>query len=477
MQNNSDTSKGAIETRRSFLKKSATAAALVAATNPFKTPVYGQNQAPSPGRVIGANDRIAVGYIGIGGPPSTSPGMGLGHLKSQKANATANNISQIAVCDLWDKRVDIAKESIGTSDVKTYGDYRKLLENKDVDAVVIATHDIWHAACSIDAMDAGKHVYCEKPMTRYLGEAFEVQDAVKRTGKTFQVGSQGCSAGAWHKAAKLAQEGSIGKLIWGQGFYCRNNDKGEWNYSIIADANKDTVNWDMWLGKVKDRVPFTPDHFFRWRKFYPYCTGLLGDLVPHRLLPLMLASGNPEFPTRVVCIGTNPVDTDKNTPGALERQVREHIEIVAEFPSGLMLSIVSSTVNAKSPGFVIYGHKATLEIGDSGNTLQMIPEREFADDFEAMTDAERANLGLDPIKGLPPEDLALHEKNWFECIRTNKTPNCNIDLAVRAQTVISLAEMSDRLNIACRYNEQTRKITTGDGKEMDPITYGTLEQS
>lgn len=477
MQQNSTNGKNAIETRRSFLKKSATAAAFVAATNPFKSPVYGQNQAPSPGRVIGANDRIAVGYIGIGGPPSNCPGMGLAHVRSQKSHAAENNISQIAVCDLWEKRNQVAKEAIGSDDVKTYGDYRKLLENKDIDAVVIATHDIWHAPCSIDAMEAGKHVYCEKPMTRYLDEAFAVQDAVKKTGKTYQVGSQGCSAGAWHKAAQLAREGKIGKLIWGQGFYCRNNDKGEWNYSISPEATKDTVNWDMWLGKVKDRVPFNPDHFFRWRKFYPYCTGLLGDLVPHRLLPLMLATGNPEFPTRVVCIGTNAVDTDKNTPNALERDVREHIQITAEFPSGLILSIGSSTLNAKSPGFVIYGHQATLDIGDQGNTLQMVPEREFAEEFEGMTEAERSDYGLNPIKGMPHEDVGFHEKNWFDCIRSGKEPNCNIDLAVRAQSVISLAEMSDRLNISCRFDEKTRKISTGDGKQMDPITYGTLEKS
>src|SRR5947207_3082053 len=195
-QNNKPAPAGA-ETRRNFLKKTATAAALVAATNPFKTPVYGQNSAPSPGRVIGANDRIAVGYIGIGGPPSNCPGMGLAHVDSQKSHAGENNVVQAAVCDLFKTRNDIAKTTVGTSDVTTFDDYRKLLERKDIDAVVIATHDPWHTKCAIDAMEAGKHVYCEKPMTRYLGEGFEIYDAVKRTGKIFQVGSQGCSAAAW----------------------------------------------------------------------------------------------------------------------------------------------------------------------------------------------------------------------------------------------------------------------------------------
>ena len=465
-QNNKPSLAGA-ETRRDFIKKAAATAAMVAAANPFKTGVYGQSSAPSAGRVIGANDRIAVGYIGIGGPPSNCPGMGLAHVTSQKSHAGENNVVQAAVCDLFKTRNDIAKTTVGTSDVTTFDDYRKLLERKDIDAVVIATHDPWHTKCAIDAMEAGKHVYCEKPMTRYLGEGFEIYDAVKRTGKIFQVGSQGCSAAAWHKAAELIRAGKIGKLVWGQGYYCRNNPKGEWNYSIDPGATPETVNWKMWLGPVHKKVDFNADHFFRWRKFYPYCAGLLGGLVPHRLLPLMLGTGNPEFPKRVVCIGTNPVDTDRNTPGALERDVPEHINLLVEFPSGLTLTIASSTVNATSPGFVIYGHQATLNIGDQGNRLQLVPERPFAEEIDPVT-----------MDGLEPhEDVAVHEKNWFDSIRANKQPNANIEIAIRAQTVISLAEMSQRLNMTCLFDEKTRKVKDGGGKEVKPITYGTLELS
>jgi len=457
------------ETRRNFLKKAATATAVVASTNLFKTPVYGQNTAPSTGRVIGANDRIAVGYVGIGGgtgadgaPPSNCPGMGMAHLKSQKAHASANNIVQAGVCDLYSKRTDVAKAVVGTPDVKGYDDYRKLLERKDIDAVVISTHDIWHAPIAIDAMNSGKHVYCEKPMTRYLEEGFQVADVVKKTGRVFQLGSQGCSAAAWHKAAGIIKAGQIGKPIWAQGFYCRNNPKGEWNYSFDPAATPQTVLWDAWQGKVKDKVAWSEDRFFRWRKFYPYCAGLLGDLVPHRLLPLMLATGNPEFPKRVVCLGTRSVGTDKGTPGALERNVPEHVELIAEFPSGLLITVVSSSVNATSPGFVIYGQQGTINLGDQGNRLALVPERPFADELDPVT-----------MDGLEPhEDVGAHERNWFESIRANKQPNGNIDLALKAQAVISLAEMSDRLNITCLFDEKTRKITTGDGKEVPAFTYG-----
>jgi len=455
--NKNETSNGV--PRRDFIKKTATAAAAVAATPFLRTPVYGQNQAPS-ANVTGANNKIVVGFIGVGGQGFNA------HVRQIKGHATENNVGMAAVCDVWKKRVEDVKGFIG-GDCQGFDDHNKLLARKDIDAVVIATHDPLHAPISIDALNAGKHVYVEKPLTRYLPEAFQVMDAVKKTGKILQVGSQGCTAAGWHKAAELIQGGKIGPLIWGQGYYCRNNPKGEWNYTIDQAATADTIDWNQWQGSVSKKVPFDADAYFRWRKYYPYCAGLLGDLVPHRLHPLMLATGNPQFPTRVVAIGTKIVHPDKNTDGTRERDVPEHIEIISEFPNGLTLVIAASTVNAKSPGFVIYGHHASLEIGTSGEKVTLIPEREFADEIDPQN-----------FEGLKPtEDIAEHEKNWFDSIRANKAPNANIDLAVRVQTVISLAEMSDRLKIACLFDEKTRKITTDDGKEIQPITYGTLPLS
>ncbi len=451
-------------TRREFLKKTATAAAAVAVSPLFQRTVYGQ--APSAGKVIGANDRITVGFIGVGGQGMNA------HVRIMKPNTQANNVAQVAVCDVWQKRVGAAKEFIEKDNagakVETFGDYRKLLEQKDIDAVVISTHDPIHAPAIIAAMESGKHVYCEKPLTRYLGEAFAVQDVVKKTGKVLQVGSQGCSAQAWHKAAEMIQGGKIGQLVWAQGYYCRNSPKGEWNYPMDPDAKPENLDWEKWLGQVKKRGPFDPQHYFRWRKFYPYCAGLLGDLMPHRLHPLMLAMGKPEFPSRVVAIGTKTVHPDKKqTDGTPERDVPEHIELLAEFPSGVSLMLACSTINAKSPGFVLYGHHASLEIGTSGERIELKPEKEFAEEIDPET--------FDGLK--PTEDIGAHHKNWIDCIRTNKQPNCGIDLALRVQTVISLAEMSDRLKIACLFDEKTRKVTTADGKEVAPITYGSTELS
>ena len=461
MQNTSNSTGPA--TRREFLKKTAIASAAVAAAPLLRSPVYGQDTAPSV-NVIGANSRINVGYIGVG-----AQGFNV-HVTMMKNNATANNIAQVAVCDVWKMRVDRATAAIGTG-CKGYSDYNQLLEQKDIDAVVIATHDPIHAPASIAALGAGKHVYCEKPLTRYLPEAFAVQDAVKKSGKILQLGSQGCSAAGWHKAAEIINAKGIGEPVWAQGYYCRNSKEGEWNFTIDQNFKEGAdMNWEAWLGGVKNRAPFSPEHYFRWRKFMPYCAGLLGDLVPHRLNPLMVATGNPQFPTRVVCVGTKPVGTDKKKDGALMRDVPEHVEIIAEFPNGFSMVIGASTVNAKSPGFVIYGHKATLEIGNAGERLKIVPELPFTEEIEM----EEFN-GLQPI-----EEFPVHHKNWLDCIRSGKQPNANIDLATKVQTVVSLAEMSERLGVACYFDEKTRKITTGLGseaREIAPITYGTLELS
>jgi predicted dehydrogenase len=455
METTTNSSPGKVP-RRDFIKKTATVAAAAAATPFLRAPVYGQTQAPS-ANVAGSNNRIAVGIIGIGF------GIGQNHLVGIHEKSNENNTVVAAASDVFNKRRTFAKEKAELKDSDTYVDYRKLLERKDIDAVLIATHDPNHEPITLDALDAGKHVYCEKPMTRYLDEAFKVYDKVKSTGKTYQVGSQGCSAGGWHKCAELIKSGKLGTLVWSQGYYCRNSIAGEWNYLIEQETSAENIDWERWLGPVKKRAAFSAEQFHRWRKYFPYCAGPLGDLVPHRLHPLMLASGNPEFPVRVNCIGTRNVHSD--LPNAPEREVPEHVQFLAEFPSGYMITITVSTVNARSPGFVMYTHKASLEVGTSGEVVKLLPEREFAEEIDP-----------EPFSGLQPEDIRVHEKNWFDCIRSGQPTNANVDLAIRVQTVISLAEMSDRLKTTCLFDEKTRKVNAG-GKEIAAITYGTLAES
>jgi predicted dehydrogenase len=437
------------ETRRDFIKKAAVGAAAVTTVNAFKTPIYGQQQAPSAGRVIGANDRIAVAYIGVGN-------QGTAHLQHQKTHAQANNIAQVAVCDLWQKRLDKARAFIGASEADAYRDHRKLLERKDIDAVVISTVDNWHAQVTLDALAAGKHVYCEKPMTRYLGEAFEVYDAVKKSGRTYIVGSQGCADPKYHQAAKWIKEGKLGPLVWGQGSYCRNNPKNsEWTYPVDQDLQESNVDWVRWLGKAP-RINFNPDHYFSWHKYYAYNSGIIGNLLPHRFHPLMLATGDLQFPRRVTATGTRRISTD--------RDITDTTHMLIEYPNGLTMVFAGSTVNELGLQDIIRGRKANLYFASSQNKVELKPERIFTDEV----DAEEFS---DP---LPTDSIPRLEKNWFDCIRNGGTPLANIELAIRAQTALCLAEMSERMSLTLLFDEKTRAVKTGDGRTIPPLSYDSI---
>ena len=211
--------------RRDFLK--TTAAGTVAAASsvlPGAVPAAHAGPAVSP-RIIGANDRIGVAVVGVGG-------MGSGHLKHVLEQMPGENATIVAVADVWEKARKKAQAATKLEDKNVYADYRKLLEQKDVDAVIVATPDHWHATIAIAALETGRHVYVEKPMTRYLKDGFALLDAVKRTKCLVQLGTQGCTEPKWQRAREIVQSGKLGRLLWAQGSYCRNNPHGEWNYEI-----------------------------------------------------------------------------------------------------------------------------------------------------------------------------------------------------------------------------------------------------
>jgi len=278
--------------RREFMKAAGVTAAGLIAGTVAKSPVY----AVAPARVIGANDRINIGYVGVGG-------MGSGHLRHVKEYAAEQNVAAVAVCDVYDKRRLAAAKAAELPESKAYRDYRRLLEDRDVDAVLISTPEHWHARIAIDAMEQGKHVYIEKPMCRTLEEVEQLLAAQKKTGCVVQVGSQGCSDAKWRTAGEQIRAGKIGRVVLSQGSYCRNNPDGEWNYAIDPDADPTkNLDWDMWLGPAR-KVPWNPRHYFQWRKYTNYSAGILSDLFPHRLHPLMIACGE-QYPVQVTCIGS-----------------------------------------------------------------------------------------------------------------------------------------------------------------------------
>jgi predicted dehydrogenase len=214
-------------------------------------------------------DNINLGLIGAGG-------MGV---EDTKTALLVPGVKLVAVCDLYDGRLKDAKSRWG-ADIFTTKSYKELINRKDIDAVIVATPDHWHQQISIDAMHAGKHVYCEKPMVHSVTEGPAVIKAQKETGKVFQVGSQGVSSLGNEKAKELLKNGAIGQLNYAEGFWARRDPVSVWQYPIPADASAQTVDWDTYVSNTNKRS-FDAMRFFRWRNYTDYGTGMAGDLFVH----------------------------------------------------------------------------------------------------------------------------------------------------------------------------------------------------
>ena len=214
-------------------------------------------------------DNLQLALIGAGG---------MGRSDTRTA-LQIPGVKLVAVCDLYDGYLKIAKETWG-DDIYTTRDYREILQRKDIDVVIVATHDHWHQQISIDAMESGKHVYCEKPMVHSLAEGPAVIKAQKKTGKVFVVGSQLLSSLGYEKAKDLLRQGAIGELNYAEGVWARRTTDGAWNYQIPEDASEETIDWDTFL-KDRKKIPFSAERFFRWRKYRDYGTGMNGDLFVH----------------------------------------------------------------------------------------------------------------------------------------------------------------------------------------------------
>ena len=267
MKNNPESS------RRGFIKKlAASTAAVAVGSNVIASATETTTQAPFEflkREAPSINDQINIALIGAGS-------MGTGDTNTA---LKVPGIKLVAVCDLYDGRLADAKKRWG-QDIFTTRSYKELLNRTDIDAVIVATPDHWHQQISIDAMRAGKHVYCEKPMVHSIGEGPAVIKAQKESGKVFQVGSQGVSSLGNEKAKELLKDGAIGELNFAEGFWARHSPGGAWSYPIPADASTETLDWDTFLGNATKR-PFDVKRFFRWRNYRDYGTGMSGDLFVH----------------------------------------------------------------------------------------------------------------------------------------------------------------------------------------------------
>jgi predicted dehydrogenase len=268
--------------RRNFLRKLGTATAAVAiGQNVFAAEkkndvfAYLKRQAG-----ITANDQINIALIGAGGQGSEDTNVAL----------QIPGVKLVAVCDLYDGRLADTKKRWG-ADIFTTKIYKEILNRKDIDAVIVGTPDHWHQQISIDAMHAGKHVYCEKPMIHSITEGPAIIKAQQETGKVFQVGSQGVSSLGNEKARELLASGAIGQLNYAEGFWARRGPVEVWQYPIPADASPQTVDWDTYVSNTHKR-PFDEKRFFRWRNYTDYGTGMAGDLFVHLFSSLHFVTGS-----------------------------------------------------------------------------------------------------------------------------------------------------------------------------------------
>jgi predicted dehydrogenase len=280
------------KSRRSFLKKALSTAIITSATTPL---VANSKSTLTLPRQIGqkkyaANDQVNIAVIGMGI-------MGFNNLRT---TLQVPGVKLVGVCDLYTGRLERSKELFG-KDIFTTRNYREILDRNDIDAVIIATSDHWHDRISIDAMNKGKHVYCEKPMVHKVEEGAAVIAAQKKTGKVFQVGSQGVSSIVTEKAREIVASKTIGDLVLVETWNDRQGSMGAWQYSIPRDANKNTVDWDNFLGDAP-KVPFDPVRFFRWRNYRDYGTGIAGDLFVH-LFSRLHAVTQSQGPNRIFATG------------------------------------------------------------------------------------------------------------------------------------------------------------------------------
>src|SRR6266581_528192 len=424
-------SENALFSRRQFVKTSALAAGSISLASIV------------PAAAFGANDRVRIGVIGCGG-------QGTGHVHSLVKRSAEDNVSVVAVSDVYQRRVTRAK---GICQGEGYLDYRKLLERQDIDAVLIATPDHWHSKISIDAMESGKHVYCEKPMTHTVEQALQVRDAVKRYKKTFQVGPNATASDTYWKAREAIAKGRIGKATWVHASYNRNariclfNEHQKIDPTAGPDkTGEDYIDWNMWLGDkwgLAPKIPWTPEHFFRFRKYWPYNGGVATDLLYHKLAPLLIAIAGPNgaYPKRVSALGGLYIEKDG-------RDIPDTFLMTADYPSEWSLFLVSTLTNDAGIPDRIYGKHGTMELGGEPSLKW---NGEFKEEFKAKND------GKEEVR-LPIKQRRDLEGNFIDVIRGKDRLACNADLGCATMVAIKMAVESFRQSKTLLWDAQAEKV-------------------
>lgn len=431
--------------RRTFFMGALGSAAVLAATRSAAT--------------TQANSKIGIGIIGVGGRGTAL----FRDLQARAGNGDAIEI--VAVCDVWDRRTQDRVRDTGGS-AKGYRDYRELLAQPGVDAVVIATPDHWHSKQTIDAMQAGKDVYCEKPLTLYLDQAKQVAKVAQQTGKLLQCGAGSGSDGSWWTAGEIVKAGGIGPVIWLQGGAFRNDPGGDWNWPIQPCKPGVDLDWDLWLGHkfgLAPKRPYDPERYSRFRKYWDYSGGLATDLLYHVYAHLAIAIGH-DLPYRVTANGGQPIHNLKND----KREVPTLFTIQADYPNQSTCFMIGSQECDDAIPDVVRGQKAVLMPGGPGLVIR--PQGPFRSELldmartmdcykgaEVRTHKDGDKTVLDEIV-VPRRYSFDHMGNWLECLRTRKQPTMDAQKAYHVMVPIALSVMAYRQSKVIYFDPKTESV-------------------
>ena len=445
-----------ILSRRTFLGMSAAAAGTSLAA---KTILL--DPEPLLASPVAASDRLRFGMIGIGmqGNWLLSSAIELPGVECVKA------------CDLYDGRHTLAREITAKPNLPATRRYQELLADKDIDCIIAAVPDHWHKQIVVDAVSAGKDIYCEKPMSHTAAEGVEMAEAQKRTGHIVQIGSQRVSSLICKKAKELIEQGMIGDLMMVEGWLGRNDPTGAWQYPPPFDLSPQNLDWDTWQGTVPKR-PFSPEIFARWRCWKEYGTGVAGDLLVHLVSGMMFVLGWNEPPERAMAMGGILRWKDgRNMP-----DVHASLFQYRDIPVYMRLNLGTDMPET----YRFQGSKGVLEMTEFGLTFTPQSGKDSAPSYYAgsFPHAMRAayekkwheendpKLGQEPMpetvsfKAADYDDVRPHLWTFFESVRSRKPVVEDAIFGHHAALACHMANESYFRQQAVHWDEATKMIKT-----------------
>jgi predicted dehydrogenase len=441
--------------RRNFIKVAGAASAVTLVA----PGVHALEVQEEPAKPVTANDHIQIALIGAGGQGQYDTSIAV----------QVPGVKVVAVADCYTGRLVRSKELWG-DDLFTTREYNEILARKDIDAVIIGTPDHWHKQASIDAMKAGKDVYCEKPMIHLYSDGPEMIETARMTNRIIQIGSQRVSSLIYIKAKELLESGAIGKLNMVTARWDRNSAMGAWDYTVPLDASPETCDWPRFEGTAA-KIPFNAEHFFQWRKWKAYGSGVAGDLFVHLFSGTHFITGS-HGPTRGMATGALRYWKDG-------RDVPDVMLGLFDYAEGFNLSLRVNFVDGgeESEGLIFSGSEGTMEIGWNGVTLTRVP-RETAPGYtvETFPEAMQKEIIAAYEKKYPPHlgesldgtehyaapkgysDSFDHFKNFFRSVRSRKPVVEDPVFGFRAAGAALLSNLSMERGSVIRWDPDTMKV-------------------